>query len=158
MRFARLLLLTATLGVAIGEGAVAQQGPATVSGRLVDPNGNAVTGLERTSLALTNVETGESLEGPISQQTGEFTVNGVRPGTYDIKAAIICCLYSSVDQKGVRIEPGQRIDVPVQWGMNLGTIGDDPGILGNDMRAHTALQPVWVLSPNMAPNFASPVS
>jgi hypothetical protein len=140
MRFARLLLLTATLGVAFGEGVVAQQEPATVSGRLVDPNGNAVTGLERTSLALTNVETGETLEGPISQQTGEFTVNGVRPGTYDIRAPIICCLYSSVDQKGVRIEPGQRIDVPVQWGMNLGTIGDDPGILGNDMRARAGVQ------------------
>ncbi len=139
MRLGILALLT-TAACAVATTVAAQAAPGLLSGQLIDPNGNVVTGLENTSLELVNVETKQTFTAAISQQTGEFSVNGIPPGVYDLKAPIICCLYSSIDRKGMRVDPAQRLDVPVQWGMNLGTIGDDPGILGNDLRARAGAQ------------------
>jgi hypothetical protein len=46
-------------------------------------------------------------------------------------------MYTPYEQQGVSIAAGKelKIDLPIGWGMNLGTIGDDPVQLANDMRA-----------------------
>ena len=123
--------------LAISQSVIAQQGQGLVTGRLIDANGNPAKGLENTSIRLTNVATKQEISAAVSQASGEFTVTGVPPGTYDISIPIACCLYRSFSQKGVTVRAGQtlRLDAHLEWGMNLGTIADDPGILGSDMRA-----------------------
>jgi hypothetical protein len=134
--FTRLIVLTA-IGLALSPSFAALQGLGTVAGRLVDPNGNTAKGLEDTSIRLTNTATKQELTATVSQASGEFTVANVPPGMYDVAIPIACCLYRSFAQKAVTIKAGEvlRLDAQLEWGMNLGTIADDPGILGSDMRA-----------------------
>jgi hypothetical protein len=109
----------------------------TVTGRLFDPNGEPIAGLQEVSAQLTNVETQQGFEGLVSSLTGEFSITGVPPGIYDMTIPIPCCLYGRYEKEGISIEPEQtlQLDVAIEWGMNLGTIADDPGTLGADMRA-----------------------
>jgi hypothetical protein len=46
-------------------------------------------------------------------------------------------MYQTFTSEGVVIESGETLDydLNLQWHINLGTIGDDPGMLSNDMRA-----------------------
>jgi hypothetical protein len=110
---------------------------ATVTGRLFDPNGEPIAGLRSVSAQLTNVDTEQAFEAMISSSTGEFSIAGVPPGTYNMTIPIPCCLYGRYNEEGITVEPDQtlRLDVAIEWGMNLGTIADDPGTLGADMRA-----------------------
>jgi hypothetical protein len=114
--------------------AFAQQ-TASVSGRLQDPNGNAVTGTEG-SVHMMNTATQKEFTAPISSK-GDFTLSGLPAGTYDLTVPMACCMYGTYSQKGVAVQAGQtlKMDLHLPWNINLGTIGDDPVMLMNDMRA-----------------------
>ena len=58
-------------------------------------------------------------------------------GMYDMTVPMTCCMYRTYSQKSVAIKAGEalRMDLHLEWGINLGTIGDDPVMLNNDMRA-----------------------
>ena len=121
---------------ALGNASFAQGALGSVRARLVDPNGTVITNLESVTVTITNRATGavKSLPLPAS---GEFTIAGLAPGAYDLVVPIGCCMYNRYEQQGIDIAAGKetRLDLPVAWGMNLGTIGDDPVQLANDMRA-----------------------
>ena len=110
---------------------------ATVTGQLVDPNGDVITGLDGISAELTHVESLQNFEAVVSGDTGEFRAVGVPPGTYDLKIPIPCCLHSPYEEAGIVVGADEtlRLDIAIGWGINLGTIGDDPASLGADMRA-----------------------
>ena len=108
------------------------------TGRLIDPNSAVVTGLEA-MVHLKNTATGETQSVALSKD-GNFTFAGLAPGVYDLNIPIACCMYGSYQQTSVTIAARQALksDINVTWGINLGTIGDDPTMLGADMRARAA--------------------
>lgn len=109
--------------------------PAGISGKLVDPNGKAVTGTGAAVYA-TSTAGGAPIRAEVLPDGG-FQFTDLEAGTYDIAVPLPCCMYSSFQRNGVVVRTGQslRLDLPIAWGINLGTIGDDPVMLANDMRA-----------------------
>lgn len=121
-------------GLVMGGSATAQGSRGSIGGKLIDENGQVITGLEATITmrrALTEVEYKARL-----QANGEYEISGLPPGAYDLRIPVACCLFRSFEQKGLSIAAGQalRQDINLRWGSNLGTIGDDPGQLSMDMR------------------------
>jgi hypothetical protein len=114
--------------------ALAQQ-TASISGKLFDPNGNLVLGTEG-SVHVTNTATQKESSVAIAS-TGEFNLTGLAAGTYNLTVPMACCMYGTFSQKGVTLAAGQalKLDLHLPWNINLGTIGDDPVMLMNDMRA-----------------------
>ena len=89
---------------------------ATVTGRLFDPNGEPIAGLRNISARLTNVDTEQAFEAPISALTGEFSITGVPPGTYNMTIPIPCCLYGRYEEEDISVEPEAtlRLDVAIE--------------------------------------------
>jgi hypothetical protein len=117
--------------------ALAQPVAGGVQGVLKDPNGKTITGLD-IPISVKNVTTGQTYTGNVLL-TGQYAFKALPAGDYELNLPIQCCMYRSFQQKDVRIASGQtlKLDLPVQWGINLGTIGDDPGMLSNDLRARS---------------------
>ncbi len=116
--------------------AFAQGRPGSLNARMVDPNGAVITNLESVTVTMTNKATGEVKSVPLPA-SGTFSIAGLAAGDYDLIIPIGCCMYTRYEQQGIKIEAGKetKLDLPIAWGMNLGTIGDDPVQLANDMRA-----------------------
>lgn len=135
MRFIRFVLLTVVFCATAQMQAVGAQS-AVVTGKLIDPNKSTIVGLEAGSITLTNQKTNELYSSPISSKTGEFSVKGLPAGTYDVRVPLGCCMYRSYEQKGLVIKAGEakRLELPIEWHMNLGTIGDDPTTFSADLR------------------------
>lgn len=132
-RYSMLAVIVAGT-IAIGSAAHALEAPGSIKGRLLNDEGDVISGLEAT-VSMKNVATGTVATAPVSRE-GTFSVSGLAPGTYDLILPIPCCLYSSFEKKGVAVGAGMslELDLPIAIGINLGTIGDDPGMLSNDMR------------------------
>jgi Carboxypeptidase regulatory-like domain len=133
--FRRLAILLVCAG-GLGNAGFAQGSLGSITGRLVDPNGAVITNLEAVPVSMQNKATNEVKSVPLPP-SGVFTISGLAPGAYDLLIPIGCCMFTRYEQQGITIAAGKelRIDLPVTWGMNLGTIGDDPVQLANDMRA-----------------------
>jgi hypothetical protein len=116
--------------------AMAQPASGELDGRLRDQNDKPVTGLLGVSIHVTDGATGAKFAGAISSH-GTFHLGQLPAGTYQLDIPLPCCLYQSFSQKGVVIAPGAtlHLEPKIGWGVNLGTIGDDPGVLGFDMRS-----------------------
>jgi hypothetical protein len=114
--------------------AQAQPGRASVSGKLIDENGVVITLLEA-SVTLKDTKTGE-VKTAVVKSTGDYEVTGLKAGTYDMLVPIACCMYRTYEQKTITLKNGEKkkLDLNIGWGINLGTIGDDPGQLSMDMR------------------------
>jgi hypothetical protein len=126
----RFFALIVCCGAAFG-----QAQPGTITGLLRDINGNAVVGTEG-AVHVKNTATEAEFSAPISAK-GDFILTGLPAGTYDLTVPMACCMYGTYAQKGVSIAAGQTLTMNIQlpWNINLGTIGDDPVMLMNDMRA-----------------------
>jgi hypothetical protein len=112
----------------------AQGAVGSISGRLIDENGTPITLLEA-AVSVRNTTTDE-ITTAVLLPSGEYSITGLAPGVYDLNIPIACCMYRSYEQKSITISAGQALkqDLNIAWGINLGTIGDDPGQLGMDMR------------------------
>ena len=108
---------------------------ATIEGKLLDPNRNAVTGTGASVMAANSAD-GAVATTPVLPD-GSYRFTGLREGTYNLTVPMACCMYSTYRQQGVPLKAGEtkHLDLPIPWGINLGTIGDDPVMLMNDMRA-----------------------
>lgn len=129
------ILYAAVLGALLSGLAVGQDKAATITGTLRDPNGNLIIGTEG-AVHMKNTATQKDFNTPISSN-GEFTLPGLPAGTYDLSVPMACCMYGSFEQKGIVVQAGQavKLDLHLPWNINLGTIGDDPVLLVNDMRS-----------------------
>lgn len=118
-------------------GAFAQGAAGGLSGTIVDPNGTAVAGLN-VPINMKNRATGQVYSAAIMRD-GSYSITGLPAGEYDLNIPIECCMYRTYEQKAVSIAAGapRKMDIKVDWGINLGTIGDDPGMVSNDLRAQT---------------------
>ncbi|MEQ1580467.1 MAG: carboxypeptidase-like regulatory domain-containing protein [Steroidobacteraceae bacterium] len=133
--FSRAAILAVGL-LALGDASHAQGTLGSLTARLVDPNGAVITNLESVVITMTNKATSEVRSVPLPA-SGEFTIAGLAAGAYDLVVPIAQPMFQPYEQQGVTITAGKetKLDLPVAWGMNLGTIGDDPVQLANDMRA-----------------------
>ncbi len=114
--------------------AEAQRAAGSITGKLIDENGAAITQLEAT-ITLTDATTGET-KTAVVKDSGEYALTGLNAGTYDMTIPIACCMYRTYEQKTITLKAGEqrKLDLNIGWGINLGTIGDDPGQLSMDMR------------------------
>ncbi len=97
--------------------------PATVRGKLIDPEGGPV-GAARVQMK--NTSTGEILAAT-SSAGGSYTLS-LPVGVYDLAVLPIgCCRWSRVSEAAVSVSAGESRtwDIHVPWGLGLGTIGDD---------------------------------
>jgi hypothetical protein len=106
-----------------------------IQGNLVDINGAVITGID-TPIYMTNEATGEEFSAP-SNINGQYIVGSLPEGTYRLDFPGFGAMYQSYFEENIAIVAGEILnkDLNIDWGINLGTIGDDPGMLGNDMRA-----------------------
>ena len=60
---------------------------------------------------------------------------GLPAGTSHMPMA--CCMYGTYQQKSLAVDAEQtlKLELHMPWNINLGTIGDDPVMFMNDMRA-----------------------
>ena len=148
-----------------------QNNTGSISGNLIDPNGSIVTGLS-SEITLTDTDTNVVYEADVSLQ-GQYTITDVSPGIYNLVFPISCCMYRTYGQENIEITARQAIqlDLNLEWHINLGTIGDDPGMLAEDMISQSGdltgpppkmsdgnpdFSGVWYNIPNRAPGFPSP--
>lgn len=105
----------------------------TITGSLIDPNGVNITGLNQ-AVSLLNVDTGEVYSG-LTSLDGNYTVSGLPEGSYNLSFEFRTAMYQSYSEEGVFIADGETLqhDLNIQWSINLGTIGDDPGMLAVDI-------------------------
>jgi hypothetical protein len=107
-----------------------------LSGRLVDPDGRAVERLEA-DVTVTDAA-GRAFIGKVTPD-GRYVVNGLPAGTYAIDLNLPTRIFERYGRAGVKIEGAgsTALDLQLTWGMNLGTVGDDPLMQGSDLRART---------------------
>jgi carboxypeptidase family protein len=74
------IVFATALGIALGSISVAQSSSGSISGRVLDPAGQAVAGARVT---LRSEATGETRTFP-TNHLGMFTFSSVQPGSYDI--------------------------------------------------------------------------
>lgn len=131
-------LLAAILSLCLIPTLAAAMAPTgSMSGRVVDPDGKLVVQLA-SPVTLRNSATGAAVTGQLGHD-GLYSVRDVPPGTYAIDLQVPARLYSRYQQTGVTIEAGKALqkDLVLPWGMNLGTVGDDPLKQSADLRART---------------------
>jgi Carboxypeptidase regulatory-like domain len=136
MRTATGLVFASLLGVQLAsQSSLAQEATGTIRGSLLDPNGSVVTGLD-TPIHLTHLDSGTEYMADVKRE-GQYEVRGLPAGEYRVSFPSSCCMYQTFTSEGVVIASGETLhyDLNLQWHINLGTIGDDPGMLSNDMRA-----------------------
>jgi hypothetical protein len=132
-RLLRYFVLLAFLAVA---NAAFAQGTGSLSGKVMDPNGLAVEGLDLQNLAVSIKDaSGKTYSAPVTRG-GDYSIT-LPAGAYDLYVPVFGAMYLAFDEKGVAIAAGAnvKLDIKLPWGMNLGTIGDDPIMLSNDLRA-----------------------
>jgi Carboxypeptidase regulatory-like domain len=115
----------------------AMQATGSLSGRVLDPDGSVIERMA-TDVTLTHVTSGARVEGRLASN-GTYSVKGVPPGSYNLSTVVPSRLYDPYQRAAVVIEGGKevKLDLLVKWGMNLGTVGDDPLLQGADLRSKT---------------------
>jgi len=115
----------------------AKELPRTLTGRALDPDGGLIARLEA-DVTLTNTVSGAKVVGHLGRD-GRYAVKGIPPGTYNIDLLVPSRLYDRYQRANVVIDIAKdtTLDLGLSWGMNLGTVGDDPLLQGADLRAKT---------------------
>jgi hypothetical protein len=105
MEFIKSFLFIATLSLVLAMSAMAQS-PGSISGQVVDSLGAVVVGATVTAVAAD----GKQKEA-ISNARGEYTITGLAPGTYTVKA--IATNFALYENAEVVVTGGQRSDLIV---------------------------------------------
>ena len=116
--------------------AVAQDSGSVLRGRVVDPDGRPVTRLEA-DVTLKDAA-GHTYTGRVARD-GSYQVNRLPAGTYGIDLDMPTRLYEHYSRAGVVVAGNGPtvLELRLSWGMNLGTVADDPLLQGADLRAKT---------------------
>ncbi|MBK7115213.1 MAG: carboxypeptidase regulatory-like domain-containing protein [Proteobacteria bacterium] len=131
-KFTLLALLALT---AQGATLAAQDAPGVLEGRLSDPDGRRVERLEA-DIVLTGPQ-GRAVGR--ARADGSYRIEPIVPGTYTLALELPTRIFERYERAGVVVRPGRNeaLDLTLTWGMNLGTVGDDPLMQGVDLRAKT---------------------
>lgn len=101
---------------------MAQSGPGTISGIVTDPEGGAFAGA---FVGVKNAATAAVVAG-VSNGDGMYSMTPLAPGTYEL--SINMPGMKAFNRTGIVVQPGQdvRIDVRLEDGPSLRTLGEDP--------------------------------
>jgi hypothetical protein len=104
----------------------AQNGRASLSGTVSDPNGATVA---EAPIQLKNKATG-ALARTSSKSDGRYRLTGLAAGTYVFSIVMPCCAYNRV-ARDVLLEAGKtaQLNISLVETVNGTTLGDDPGRL-----------------------------
>ncbi len=108
----------------------------TLTGKLLDPDGKLAERLE-SEITLTDAS-GKAFVGQV-RRDGSYQVNDLPAGVYSIDLNLPTRLFERYGRAGVEVPVTgtQTLDLRLEWGMNLGTVADDPLMQGADLRAKT---------------------
>lgn len=131
LNYSRIFLFLVSFTVLTSSQLAFSQG--TVVGSIIDPNGANITGLNE-NVTLINADTGQEYSGQ-TNLSGNFSISELPAGSYTLSFLFRTAMYQSYSEEGVMIRDGETLqyDLNIEWSINLGTIGDDPGMLANDM-------------------------
>lgn len=145
---------------------IGQPSAGSITGILTNPAGQPVAG----SRVEVRDSTGQ-IHAAASTRDGRFSISGLPASTYELTVPFPCCTHSTYQQKGIALTGGQTrsLEIHIQWGNNLGTLGDDPLERLADIRStgeipvgatprmpdgHPDLNGIWLPAPY--PNQPSP--
>jgi len=99
----------------------AQTGGGVIRGVVRDPDG---TPLSRATVELTDAY---AVVRTRTSERGEYVFPALRSGTYTVSIPPDGFTLAPYQREGVQVGPGQtvQVDVRLEWGNNLGTVGDD---------------------------------
>jgi len=103
--------------------ALAQGRPGAIAGKVTDPDGQAVAGA---LVQARNTATGAVFKTE-SSRAGTFTLSQLPAGNYDLIVPPIGFTFGPYSKSNLLVNAGSelKIDVPLEWPINLGTVGDD---------------------------------
>jgi Carboxypeptidase regulatory-like domain len=128
----RLLLFLVIL-VAFALAALGQSDGGSIRGTVTSPTGKMVA---NAPVQAKNTETG-SVYKAASLATGQYTLQGLPAGSYDV--SVVIPGLRGYQQKGIRVEAAKTssLDIHLQEGTQLSTLGEDPLAIAADRRRHT---------------------
>ncbi len=114
----------------------AQAEAGSLSGRVVDPDGKTVQRLESDVTAVDAA--GHKFTGKLTGD-GSYRIDSLPAGSYTLDLDLPTRLFERFARAGVEVGATDKVvlDLRLDWGMNLGTVGDDPLLQGSDLRAKT---------------------
>jgi len=118
----RLLRIITFLAGASVSCAVAQDSRGTVSGRVADPGGSAVSGV---NVRIANTSTGAQLEAK-SNDAGNFTILFVLPGFYDLTAELSG--FKRLERKNVEVRVNDSVTLDL--GLTIGDVAESVEVSG----------------------------
>src|SRR3954464_11447807 len=110
----RVVSLVFIMTLLIAMSASAQQGTTELRGRVIDPQGAVLPGV---NVVVRNQDTGMFRE-TVSGQDGSFIASGLVPGTYQVNAELQG--FKKFERKDLRLEVGKTSSIDVS--MSVGTI------------------------------------
>jgi len=113
--------LVAAFAVALSSGVSAQETTGTLRGRIVDPQGLALPGVNVTVTGPQGTKT------VTSEADGRFTLPFLTPGVYAVRAELQG--FKAAEQQNVRVSLGQTVDLPLK--MELGGVTETVNITGS---------------------------
>ena len=108
----------------------------TLGGRVIDPDGKPVQRLESDIVAVNAA--GQRFIGKVDRDGG-YRIEALPQGVYTLDLDLPTRLFERYARAGVEVPAtgSTQLDLRLEWGMNLGTVGDDPLLQGSDLRART---------------------
>jgi hypothetical protein len=96
----------------------------SVSGTVLDQDGAVVVDAP---VQLRNTTTG-SIARILSSAAGQYAVTDLAAGTYEVSIVMPCCAFRAFKADSITLQTGQalRLDIRLEQGITLGTLGDDP--------------------------------
>jgi hypothetical protein len=95
----------------------------SLTGKLTDPDGNPIP----TAIVQLKNTTTEAIVQMTTPASGVYSFTDLPAGTYDLTIPALGFTFKTERRKGIVISAGvgQRLDIAMPWGGNLGTPGDD---------------------------------
>lgn len=116
-----------SLGTAAG-----QSISGSIAGVVTDPSSAIVEGAAVIAVSAQNPGTRRTT----SAKDGKYTLGGLPPGTYDVQVSAPAM--KSFEQKGLAVQVGKalKLDVMLDYNLQLGTLGEDRLTLAADLKRH----------------------
>ncbi len=146
--------------------ASAQSGRGAITGTITDPDGHEIVGATVYAKRMAT----EEVHSTVTSAKGNFTFSGIPAGSYELSVPAIGFTYANYVRTPLDVRDGQtlRVDIRLEWPLNLGTVGDDyyltirnryAGLTGPTPRmvdGKPDLSGVWQGSADLNPEPASP--